>query len=274
MILLTGLAWSLPMQTGRPAEEAPAESAPLVLRFDVEARRGAVTLDGHTRSTSHEDRLIRAARESFADRRIETRFIPLGVAPDWWSDATTQLVAALTSLESPTARMREQRLRIEALSANERIAARQLRSLRTVLPESVELSIAIAGTGVAVDTGDLCERAFAQFDHGPVGFEESRAVPSSSAYPVLDRVIALADACRDSTIAITGHTDASGSDAWNQQLSLARASAVADYLAARGIDRRRFIVTGAGSSFPVADNGTRYGRSINRRIDIRFSRAD
>ena len=274
MSLLTGLAWSLPMQTGRPAEIASTVSTPPVLRFDVEARRGTVTMAGHTRSKRHEDRLVRAAVESFADQQIRTRFIPLGVAPDWWSDATTLLVAALSSLESPTARMRERRLRIEALSADESVSALQLGSLRTVLPESVELSIAIADSGGAVDTADLCERAFARFDHGPVGFEESGVVLLSSAYPILDRVITLADACRDSTISITGHTDASGSDAWNRQLSLARARAVADHLAARGIDRERFIVTGAGSSRPAADNRTPYGRSINRRIDIRFSRAD
>jgi outer membrane protein OmpA-like peptidoglycan-associated protein len=91
-----------------------------------------------------------------------------------------------------------------------------------------------------------------------------------SAYPVLDRVIALADACRGSTLTITGHTDSTGNESWNQQLSLARAQAVATYLDSRGIAGDRLISVGAGSSLPIATNATRYGRGINRRIDIHF----
>ena len=53
-------------------------------------------------------------------------------------------------------------------------------------------------------------------------------------------------------------------------LSLARAGAVAAYLDSRGIAKERLVVVGAGSSLPVADNATRYGRSINRRIEIQF----
>jgi outer membrane protein OmpA-like peptidoglycan-associated protein len=86
-------------------------------------------------------------------------------------------------------------------------------------------------------------------------------------------VVVLADACREATVTITGHTDSSGSENWNRQLSLARAGAVAAYLDARGIAKERLVITGAGSSLPVADNATRYGRSINRRIEIQFTGA-
>ena len=116
----------------------------------------------------------------------------------------------------------------------------------------------------------LCARAFADHHAGPVNFDESATTFRSSAVPVLQRIVALANACRNAAIRITGHTDSSGDERWNVQLSLARAAAIADYLVQQGIAAERLIASGAGSSSPVADNTTRYGRGLNRRIEFAF----
>jgi len=116
----------------------------------------------------------------------------------------------------------------------------------------------------------LCVRAYADHKPGPVNFDESTATFRSSAVPVLQRIVALANTCRSAAIAITGHTDSSGDERWNVHLSLARAEAVVDYLVQRGIAAERLIATGAGSSAPIADNATRYGRGLNRRIEFVF----
>lgn len=72
-----------------------------------------------------------------------------------------------------------------------------------------------------------------------------------------------------SHLEITGYTDTSGPEAYNQKLSERRANAVADYMANNhGIDRGRMVVTGAGEANPIADNGTRAGRIRNRRVEI------
>ena len=93
----------------------------------------------------------------------------------------------------------------------------------------------------------------------------------TSAFLMLERVAAFADACRGTVVSITGHTDSTGDENVNQALSLARARVVADWLRERGIDGNRLEVAGAGSSLPVADNATRFGRGLNRRIDISFA---
>ncbi len=67
---------------------------------------------------------------------------------------------------------------------------------------------------------------------------------------------------------MAGHTDSVGSDAYNQKLSEQRATAVGNYLASRGVNRERLILTGAGEQHPVADNGTDAGRAENRRVEI------
>ncbi|MEO6396738.1 MAG: OmpA family protein [Devosia sp.] len=72
-------------------------------------------------------------------------------------------------------------------------------------------------------------------------------------------------------IDVYGHTDNTGSDSYNQDLSQRRAVAVASLLAAQGIDQRRFYVTGKGETEPVASNANEAGRSQNRRVEIQIS---
>jgi outer membrane protein OmpA-like peptidoglycan-associated protein len=129
-------------------------------------------------------------------------------------------------------------------------------------------SDASANRSASVLAASLCERALLGFRPGTVRFDESGTTMRPSGKPIVDRVVALASTCPQALIHITGHTDSSGDEFWNQRLSLERAKAVADLIAAQGIARQRLIVSGVGSSKPVADNARRYGRSLNRRIEI------
>jgi outer membrane protein OmpA-like peptidoglycan-associated protein len=70
---------------------------------------------------------------------------------------------------------------------------------------------------------------------------------------------------------VYGHTDNTGSDAHNQDLSQRRAVSVATILANQGIDQRRFYIEGKGEGDPIASNATETGRSQNRRVEIQIS---
>ena len=72
------------------------------------------------------------------------------------------------------------------------------------------------------------------------------------------------------SISITGHTDSDGSDSYNQQLSVSRASSVAYDLNGRGVSGNRLLTQGAGESQPIADNGTSAGKAANRRVELRI----
>ena len=69
---------------------------------------------------------------------------------------------------------------------------------------------------------------------------------------------------------VMGHTDSTGSDAYNQALSERRASAVADYWSSRGVQSARLATRGYGESQPKASNLDAAGRSANRRVEIRL----
>lgn len=73
---------------------------------------------------------------------------------------------------------------------------------------------------------------------------------------------------RVKSIVITGHTDSTGSAAYNQKLSERRAAAVRDYMISRGVNPALLTAIGAGEDQPIADNGTKEGRAMNRRVEI------
>jgi outer membrane protein OmpA-like peptidoglycan-associated protein len=67
---------------------------------------------------------------------------------------------------------------------------------------------------------------------------------------------------------IEGHTDSTGSDATNRELSYKRAATVRDYLVAQGVESSRINIVGLGPDSPVASNETSEGRARNRRVEI------
>ena len=72
----------------------------------------------------------------------------------------------------------------------------------------------------------------------------------------------------DTNILLAGHTDSTGSDEYNLELSRSRAHSVADYLVIQNVNSERFSVDGYGESDPVATNDTDGGRAQNRRVEI------
>jgi len=71
-------------------------------------------------------------------------------------------------------------------------------------------------------------------------------------------------------IEISGHTDNSGSEAYNQQLSLKRAASVVEYLKDQGVDPSRLFMKGFGAQKPIRPNDSEENRQLNRRIEFRI----
>jgi len=88
--------------------------------------------------------------------------------------------------------------------------------------------------------------------------------------PTLDQVADVLAQYNQTLVDVYGHTDSTGSDAYNQSLSQRRATAVADYLASHGVQSARLGTRGFGESQPVASNETEDGRAANRRVEIKI----
>jgi outer membrane protein OmpA-like peptidoglycan-associated protein len=103
---------------------------------------------------------------------------------------------------------------------------------------------------------------------GDVMFKANEATLKPGALLGMDNVATMLQQHPNRQVTIEGHTDSTGSAAYNQQLSTARADAVRNALVERGVSPDRIVTRGLGESFPVASNETASGRQLNRRIDI------
>jgi outer membrane protein OmpA-like peptidoglycan-associated protein len=87
-------------------------------------------------------------------------------------------------------------------------------------------------------------------------------------YPALDAFARTLREFPGTDVEVIGHTDAIGSEAYNQRLSELRGRAVADYLVAARTEPSRLIVEAMGEAEPVASNATIEGRAANRRVEL------
>lgn len=134
--------------------------------------------------------------------------------------------------------------------------------------QEAELRAQLQGTGVSVTR---------------VGNQIVLNMPSNITFPVdKDTVqpqftqtlvsVALVLKKYDKTLVdVYGHTDSSGPDDYNLNLSQRRANSVATVLANQGVDQRRFYILGRGETTPIASNANEQGRAQNRRVEIQIS---
>lgn len=102
-------------------------------------------------------------------------------------------------------------------------------------------------------------------------FEYNKSVLRRSAAKTLDAILADARAKGFAgKVRVDGHTDATGTNAYNQRLSEARARAVAAYLVSKGIAADRITATGRGETAPAYPNDSAKNRAKNRRVVIEF----
>jgi OmpA-OmpF porin, OOP family len=99
-------------------------------------------------------------------------------------------------------------------------------------------------------------------------FDFDKSVLKAEGKAKLDDLIGKVKGINLEVIIAVGHTDATGSDAYNQKLSDKRAETVKAYLVSKGIQKNRVYTEGKGEKQPVADNKTSAGRSKNRRVEI------
>lgn len=101
-----------------------------------------------------------------------------------------------------------------------------------------------------------------------IGFLLNSAKLTAESYATLDDIVYLMNAIPQANLEVHGHADITGPKSWNDRLSLARAQSVVNYFVDNGIDASRLRAIGYGSDRPIASNETRYGRRLNRRVEL------
>lgn len=128
-------------------------------------------------------------------------------------------------------------------------------------PESIKASIQGTTNSPKFETGADLNNIF---------FEYNNYILDHKSFNELDRWASFLKGQKDIRIELHGHTDNKGSAEYNRTLSRRRAQSVANYLINKEISTDRLIIKGHGPDTPVASNDTPDGRSLNRRVEIKF----
>jgi len=104
-----------------------------------------------------------------------------------------------------------------------------------------------------------------------VFFDSGSDVVKAIDTATLRSIVGLAKSRPEWVLTVVGHTDSQGGEAANLELSLRRATAVRDLLAAEGVADGNLRIRGAGETQPAGDNGTAAGRALNRRLEFEFT---
>lgn len=101
-----------------------------------------------------------------------------------------------------------------------------------------------------------------------ITFDVNQSALNSSIYRTLNSVVSVLNEFNETRLQVAGHTDSSGASAYNQELSVKRATSVSDYLKSKNVSASRLITVGYGETRPIADNATKSGRAENRRVEL------
>nr|WP_232342267.1 OmpA family protein [Hymenobacter negativus] len=101
-----------------------------------------------------------------------------------------------------------------------------------------------------------------------INFEFDKAVLLPSSYPTLKDLAKIMEEYPDYTLSIAGHTDSKGADDYNLRLSDDRAASARAYMLSQAVPADRIVSHGFGETKPIADNATKAGQALNRRVEF------
>jgi outer membrane protein OmpA-like peptidoglycan-associated protein len=229
---------------------------------------GRIAVSGTSASARFDANLTQRLDEAFPAMAKAADMHAAVVVDDDWQTVTMRLIDLVAETESARAVIDGGRAEIHGVTTRPDSVASRLAALREAMPAKFAIAQDFIVVEAAGDAAALCRQSFAAAIADRVGFRQSGTEIRTSSFALLDRIVDFATDCAGFSIVIRGHSDASGHEAWNRRLSLARARSVADYLGRAGVASERLIIEGRGSSEPVADNATPQGRSLNRRVEF------
>lgn len=221
---------------------------------DLTASRGALA-QAEQALQDREDRETVVHFAYLAEQRAE-----LGLARVDEAESRQRIEKAESEREKVLLETREAQARAaeQAAQASRSEALQARAELETLQQQYAALAAKKTERGMVMTLGDVL-------------FDTDQATLKPGATEIITRLADFLSRNETTRIRIEGHTDSTGDDAYNTELSRRRAQAVADALAARSIPATRIEVVGRGEGFPVATNDTSAGRQQNRRVEIVFS---
>ena len=240
----------------------------LCAAFAVQAQvPGQVVASGTVADEASKTAVLAKLREVYgADKVLDQITVGQVTTPANWSDYVQKLITPdLKQVSRGQLKIDGTTVSVRGEVANEaqrqRIASDFATRLNPTYTVTNGLRVSAADQGVLDRT--LANRI--------VEFESGQAVLTPTGKNILDEMAAAMLKLKGQKVEIIGHTDNVGLRTSNQNLSQARAEAVRNYLAGKGIPAETLVASGSGPDRPIASNDTVEGRARNRRIEFRMA---
>ena len=270
--------WHEARDDGMSVKRAPIVS-PYVFT-GVRSEDGSVVLDGYVRNIAERESVLAEAKKLFGNRVTDNKIKVAAGEPnaDWRNVVSSNLVD-LSQLEYGQFDMTDKRSVITGLAKNEVVrgaVAGSYSSLPSPYNGTANVQVPNAPAPQVTDI-DVCQNMLNELKGtNKVNFAYNRAeITGAPSFELLNSVASAAKQCSSFQIAVGGHTDSDGSDAYNQSLSEARAKSVVAYLInEQQIPASRLTAIGYGEVAPIASNDTSAGKAANRRIEFTITRSE
>jgi OOP family OmpA-OmpF porin len=246
------------------------KAPPYIFQANKDPVAVTLTLSGYVPDNNAHAALAAAAGRKFPNEKIVDNLKASIGAPSGFTVAVTSALGALSRLSTGTLVVSDREIKLSGDALYEAAAGQIRAGLTRELPLgwTTKPEVSVKPAAAPVDS-TVCQQLFAQnLTKGRIRFESSSASINADSAGLLDRLVETAMRCPSTNVEIVGHTDRSGAEEFNQELSEKRAQAVADYLVTAGLPADRFTAVGYGSALPIASNDTDEGKAQNRRIEF------
>ncbi len=235
------------LRTNTAIAEAEAAFTTHKHQSDIDALGHIALRLAQTAEANNARQLAERVSDSLRTARLQ-RLLTLSEA----QRADLETKRQLSEQETEALRQRNDSLRQAAEEANRRLneAVGQLRSLVAEITNLQETQ-----RGLVISLSDIL-------------FDVGKSTLKSGAQASIQRIAVVLTQYPQHQILVEGHTDATGGDEFNLQLSRDRANSVRTALVAGGVEAGRISAEGFGEGRPVASNDNAAGRQQNRRVEI------
>lgn len=247
-----------------PTDEEQTVVAELIeiANFNIEKTKNTFVVAGKV-ANEQEKNLVNSYITEGQSLETDLNIVKL---PKWWGGVLETLMTLPQRFNHVKIGMLDTTLTIQGeLKNNEQSP---IQYLIETLPKGLRIDADIREAkqdAVAISCQQKLDKVVAGME---VLFDSGESKLSTEATAELAKSVNIMQECAAYSFRVEGHTDNTGSDDYNRQLSQQRSQAVLDYLIKNGIDKSRLVAIGFAASRPIATNNTAEGRSNNRRIEI------
>jgi outer membrane protein OmpA-like peptidoglycan-associated protein len=243
----------------------------------------SVVLNGYAGSEGERDSILADAEALFPGKVIDNKIkIALGAPDANWRDVANANLKGLARLDSGQFGMEN-----EQSSLTGRVGSAgqltEINSLFSSMPDGYNGTVNVNAAGETaapapapqIQSQDVCQALFDDLKGDQkINFAYGRGeIRDPASLELMKKLANAAGQCASFRLAVEGHTDADGSEAYNLELSRQRAEAVVARLVEFGVDPQNITGGGYGESRPIASNDTPQGMAANRRIEFKITRS-